>query len=150
MIPKEKLKTLRIGVLDGGLSTEREVSQRTGAVITRVRFKLQSGDLKDSQQKMDVDLGYRKRTQPLDKPNFGSVFTNPPGDHAGRLIESVQLKGHTIGKAQISTLHANWIVNLGGATAHDVVALMDLAQKRVLDATGVQLTPEVKRIGVFT
>ena len=121
-----------------------------GAVVTRVRFKLQKGDLAESQQKMEADLGYRKRTQPLDKPNFGSVFTNPPGDHAGRLIETVGLKGHTIGKAQISTLHANWIVNLGGATARDVVALMDLAQQRVKDSSGVTLTPEVKRIGVFT
>lgn len=121
-----------------------------GAVVTRVRFQLAQGDLEESQKKMDADLGYRKRTQPLDKPNFGSVFTNPPGDHAGRLIESVQLKGHRIGNAQISTLHANWIVNLGGATAQDVVALMDLAQTRVRDTTGVTLTPEVKRIGVFT
>lgn len=120
------------------------------SVVTRVRFQLTEGDLAESAAKMEADLGYRKRTQPLSQPNFGSVFTNPPGDHAGRLIEFVQLKGHTVGRAQISMLHANWIVNLGGATAHDVVALMDLAQKRVLDATGVQLTPEVKRIGVFT
>lgn len=128
----------------------RHTSIPKGAVITRVRFKLVQGDLEESQKKMDADLGYRKKTQPLDKPNFGSVFTNPPGDHAGRLIESVQLKGHTIGNAQISTVHANWIVNLGKATARDVVALMDLAQQRVRDATGVNLTPEVKRIGVFT
>jgi UDP-N-acetylmuramate dehydrogenase len=121
-----------------------------GSVVTRVRFRLQRGDLKESQTKMETDLAYRKRTQPLSQPNFGSVFTNPPGDFAGKLIESVSLKGHTIGKAQISTLHANWIVNLGGATAKDVVALMDLAQTRVRDATGVVLHPEVKRIGVFT
>lgn len=128
----------------------RHTSIPAGAVVTRVRFQLSKGDLAESQQKMEADLAYRKRTQPLDKPNFGSVFTNPPGDHAGRLIESVNLKGHTIGKAQISTLHANWIVNLGGATARDVVALMDLARQRVRDATGITLAPEVKRIGVFT
>ena len=73
---------------------------------------------------MEADLGYRKRTQPLSQPNCGSVFTNPPGDHAGRLIDSVGLKGHTRGRAQISTLHANWIVNLGGATAADVAGLI--------------------------
>ncbi len=127
----------------------RHTAIPAGAVVTRVRFKLEQGDLALSQQKMDTDLAYRKRTQPLDKPNFGSVFTNPPGDHAGRLIESVKLKGHRVGNAQISELHANWIVNLGGATARDVVALMDLARDRVRDATGVTLTPEVKRIGVF-
>ena len=99
---------------------------------------------------MDADLAYRKRTQPLSQPNFGSVFTNPKGDFAGRLIETVNLKGHTIGQAQFSTLHANWIVNLGKATAADVVALMDLAMARVRDAHGVELHPEVKRIGVFS
>jgi UDP-N-acetylmuramate dehydrogenase len=128
----------------------RHTSLPPGAVVTRIRFRLPEGDLVESQAKMEADLGYRKRTQPLDKPNFGSVFTNPPGDHAGRLIESVGLKGHTIGKAQISTLHANWIVNLGGATARDVVSLMDLAERRVRDATGIALHPEVKRIGAFT
>jgi UDP-N-acetylmuramate dehydrogenase len=121
-----------------------------GAVVTRVRFKLLKGDLKESAAKMEADLGYRKRTQPLSQPNFGSVFTNPPGDFAGRLIETVQLKGHTLGKAQISTQHANWIVNLGGATAKDIVGLMDLAQQRVREASGVALHPEVKRIGTFT
>ena len=99
---------------------------------------------------MDADLAYRKRTQPLSQPNFGSVFTNPPGDFAGRLIETVKLKGHTVGRAQFSTLHANWIVNLGGASAADVVELMELATTRVREAHGVTLHPEVKRIGVFT
>lgn len=121
----------------------------SGSVVTRVRFRLRKGDLEKSQAKIDADLGYRKRTQPLSQPNFGSVFTNPPGNFAGALIESVGLKGHQIGAAQISTLHANWIVNLGGAKAADVVALMDLAQKRVLEAKGVVLHPEVQRIGVF-
>ncbi len=120
-----------------------------GAVVTRVRFKLRAGDLAASKAQMDADLGYRKRTQPLSQPNFGSVFTNPKGDFAGRLIEAVELKGHTLGQAQFSTLHANWIVNLGGATAADVVALMDLATKRVREAHGIELHPEVKRIGVF-
>jgi UDP-N-acetylmuramate dehydrogenase len=119
------------------------------AIVVRVRFKLREGDLAESQKKMDEDLGYRKRTQPLSQPNFGSVFTNPPGKFAGALIESVKLKGHTIGGAQISEKHANWIVNLGGAKAADVVALMALAQTRVREATGVELHPEVKRLGDF-
>jgi len=121
-----------------------------GAVVTRAKFRLPKGDLAQSQATMDADLGYRKRTQPLSQPSFGSVFTNPPGHHAGALIEQVQLKGHTLGGAQISTLHANWIVNLGGATAQDVTRLMALAQARVRAAFGVELTPEVKRLGGFT
>lgn len=121
-----------------------------GAVITRVRFQLAEGDLAASQAQMDSDLQYRKRTQPLSQPNFGSVFTNPPGDHAGRLIEAVGLKGHTVGRAQISTLHANWIVNLGGASSADIVSLMELAAQRVFELHRVQLTPEVRRLGRFS
>ena len=85
----------------------------------------------------------------LSQPNFGSVFKNPEGHHAGKLIEDAGLKGFTVGHAQFSTLHANWIVNLGGATAKDVVTLMETAQAKVAERTGVQLNPEVKRIGRF-
>jgi len=120
-----------------------------GGVVTRVRFALREGDIDASRAAMEADLDYRKRTQPLSQPNFGSVFKNPPGDFAGRLIESVQLKGHRIGQAQISELHANWIVNLGGATAKDVVGLISLAQRRVREAAGVELQPEVKKVGRF-
>jgi UDP-N-acetylmuramate dehydrogenase len=120
-----------------------------GSVVTRVRFRLPRGDLAASKQAMDKDLAYRKSTQPLSQPNFGSVFTNPPGDYAGRLIEVVNLKGHTLGRAQVSTLHANWIVNLGGATARDVLGLITLMQERVRAETGVELKPEVKRVGEF-
>jgi UDP-N-acetylmuramate dehydrogenase len=127
----------------------RTLLPRAG-VVTRVRFALPTGDLQLSQQKMDEDLGYRKRTQPLNLPNFGSVFQNPPGNFAGRLIEEAGLKGHTSGRAQISALHGNFIVNLGGATAQDVVSLIELAQSRVRDRTGIELKPEVKRVGVFS
>ncbi len=128
----------------------RHTSLPPESIVTRVCFALRPGDLADSQARMEADLGYRKRTQPLSQPNFGSVFTNPPVDNAGRLIESVGLKGHTAGRAQISPLHANWIVNLGGATARDVTTLMSLMQSRVHEASGIELHPEVKRIGVFT
>lgn len=121
----------------------------SGGVVTRARFRLPKGDLVASKQAMDKDLAYRKSTQPLSQPNFGSVFTNPPGGFAGQLIEKVGLKGHTLGRAQISTLHANWIVNLGGATARDVLGLITLMQERVRAETGVELKPEVKRVGEF-
>lgn len=127
----------------------RHTEVPAGAVITRAKFRLPTGDVAKSQEAMDADLGYRKRTQPLSLPNFGSVFTNPPGHAAGALIEKAQLKGHTIGGAQISTLHANWIVNLGGATAKDITGLMALAQERVRADFGVELSPEVKRMGAF-
>ncbi|HEY1904540.1 MAG TPA: UDP-N-acetylmuramate dehydrogenase [Myxococcaceae bacterium] len=120
-----------------------------GAMVTRARFRLPAGDVVASRAAMEADLSYRKRTQPLSQPNCGSVFQNPPGDHAGRLIDSVGLKGAQLGSAQISTLHANWIVNLGGARAADVVGLIERAQARVREATGITLVPEVKRVGEF-
>jgi len=99
--------------------------------------------------KAEVDrlLARRSQTQPLDVPSCGSVFKNPPGDYAGRLIEAAGLKGHRIGGAQISPVHANFIANLGGATAADVLALIREAQARVLAQTGRRLVPEVKVIG---
>ena len=130
--------------------TYRHTALPPHSVVTRVRFSLRQGDLAESQAKMDADLGYRKRTQPLSQPSFGSVFQNPPGENAGRLIESAGLKGQIIGGAQISPQHGNWIVNLRGAAARDVVALMELAQSRVKAETGIELHPEVKRVGSFT
>lgn len=138
-----------LGWVTGLTYRYRHTDLPEGAVVTRIRFSLRAGDPVESAAKMEADLGYRKRTQPLSQPNFGSVFTNPSGHFAGSLIEKTGLKGHRIGNAQISTLHANWIVNLGGATAADVTGLMAEAQRRVLAETGVTLTPEVKRIGRF-
>jgi UDP-N-acetylmuramate dehydrogenase len=128
----------------------RHTALPPGSVALRVRFRLRKGDGEASRAAMEQDLGYRKRTQPLSQPNCGSVFQNPPGEYAGRLIESVGLKGHTLGSARISELHANWIVNLGDATARDVAGLIDLAQSRVQEERGITLVPEVKRVGVFT
>ncbi|MHB8876773.1 MAG: UDP-N-acetylmuramate dehydrogenase [Myxococcaceae bacterium] len=118
-------------------------------VVTRVRLLLPRGDGAASHKAMEADLGYRRRTQPLGQPTFGSVFRNPPGDFAGRLIEGAGLKGHTVGGAQFSLLHANWIVNLGDANARDVAALIELARARVQGGTGIELIPEVIRVGVF-
>lgn len=139
-----------LGWVTGLTYRYRHTDLPAGAVVTRVRFALAEGDVAASQQAMEKDLGYRKKTQPLSQPNFGSVFTNPPGHFAGALIEQVGLKGYRVGNAQFSTLHANWIVNLGGAKAADVTALMAEAQRRVREATGVELTPEVKRVGRFS
>ena len=92
-------------------------------------------------------LAQRKATQPLNFPNAGSVFRNPDGDSAGRLIEAVELKGMVCGGAQISDVHANFIVNRGGATAADVLELIELARKRVFEEYGVELQTEVRLLG---
>ena len=92
-------------------------------------------------------LARRSATQPLSVPSCGSVFKNPPGDHAGRLIDAAGLKGRQVGGAQISTLHANFITNIGGASAADVLALIEMAQVAVRARTGVKLVREVRILG---
>lgn len=119
------------------------------SVITRATCFLPFGDAEKSEQKMAEDLAYRRQTQPLNLPNFGSSFVNPPDHSAGKLIQDAGLKGHRIGNAQISEVHANFIVNLGGAKAADVRALLELARTRVLDQTGLELKHEVKFVGEF-
>lgn len=92
-------------------------------------------------------LSQRVATQPLSQPNAGSVFRNPDGDHAARLIESLGLKGFAIGAAQVSPKHANFIVNLGGASAADIEAVIDHVQAEVLAKTGIALVREVRIVG---
>ena len=85
--------------------------------------------------------------QPLAQPNTGSIFRNPPGDFAGRLVEAAGLKGQTVGGAMVSPKHANFIVNTGGATADDVRALMTVVQQEVAKKFKVTLVPEVELVG---
>jgi UDP-N-acetylmuramate dehydrogenase len=92
-------------------------------------------------------LAERAGSQPLDVPTCGSVFKNPAGDFAGRLIEAAGLKGAVHGGAQISTVHANFIANTGGAKAADVLALIREAQEQVESRTGIRLQPEVRILG---
>jgi UDP-N-acetylmuramate dehydrogenase len=120
-----------------------------GAVVTRLRCRLRQGDVAASRAAMDADVAKRRATQPLSQPSFGSTFWNPPGHFAGRLIEQVGLKGHRVGNAMWSDVHANFLVNLGGATARDVLQLMKLARRRVKERFGVRLEAEVKLAGVF-
>jgi UDP-N-acetylmuramate dehydrogenase len=89
----------------------------------------------------------RIKKQPLAQPNTGSIFRNPPGDFAGRLIEAAGLKGRAIGGAMVSEKHANFIVNANGATARDVRALMALVQQEVAKKFNVTLVPEVELVG---
>ena len=96
---------------------------------------------------MDARLRRRRQTQPLSLPSCGSVFRNPPERSVGALIESCGLSGLAQGGAQISPEHANFIVNRGGATASDVLALMTRAHDAVLARYGIDLSPEVKFLG---
>jgi UDP-N-acetylmuramate dehydrogenase len=96
---------------------------------------------------MDEAREWRRRTQPLAEPNCGSVFTNPPGDHAARLIEEAGGKGRRVGLASVSTKHANFIVASDGATAADVVTLIGQVRDLVAERSGVRLETEVRIIG---
>ncbi len=92
-------------------------------------------------------LQKRVASQPLNQPNAGSVFRNPEGDHAARLIEAAGLKGYTVGGAQVSTKHANFIVNVDRATANDLESLIDHVHGTVLAKTGIDLVREVRIVG---
>jgi UDP-N-acetylmuramate dehydrogenase len=111
------------------------------------RFRFEAGDAETAQARIKELLAKRMASQPLDKPNAGSTFRNPPGDHAARLIESCGLKGYTIGGAQVSLKHANFIINLGDASASDIEDLIRHMQDTVRRQTGVELIQEVRIVG---
>lgn len=111
------------------------------------RFHFPDGDQEIAKARIKDWLTRRIATQPLDWPNAGSTFRNPPGDHAARLIESCALKGFAIGGAQVSEKHANFIINLGHATAADIEALINHMHETVLASTGIDLVQEVRIVG---
>jgi len=117
-------------------------------IVVAARFRLQSGlDPAAVSARTSANLHGRTSTQPYQQPSCGSVFRNPEPHKAGQLIEALGLKGRQIGGAQVSPLHANFIVNVGDATATDILSLIALVQDQVLHGHGLALQPEVKRLG---
>jgi UDP-N-acetylmuramate dehydrogenase len=116
-------------------------------IVTEAVFELQYGDRKEIAAALAAFKDRRLRTQPLQLACAGSVFRNPEGCFAAKLIEEAGLKGYRVGGAEISPLHANFIVNTGQATARDVLSLMEEVQRVVLEKFGVQLNPEVLVVG---
>jgi len=115
--------------------------------VVEATFEGTEGD-KEAIRKVTEDyLARRKRTQPLNYPNAGSVFKNPPGDSAGRLIEMAGAKGLSVGDARVSTKHANFFINTGNATSKDMLNLIEKVQNLVLQKTGVKLSLEVQLVG---
>lgn len=115
--------------------------------FTACELVLATGDGEASQARIRELLNRRGETQPTGLPSCGSVFRNPPGDHAGRLIEACGLKGHCIGGACVSEKHANFIINTGDATARDIEALIAHVQATVAREHGIELIAEVRVIG---
>src|SRR5436190_697081 len=130
-----------------GYSYRTSSLQGTPIVCVRARFRGRTGDRANAVKRIKEMANERIKKQPLAQPNTGSIFRNPPGDHAGRLIEAAGLKGKTIGGAMVSPKHANFIVNANGATADDVRALMALVQGEVAKKFNVKLVPEVELVG---
>ncbi|SDY19002.1 UDP-N-acetylmuramate dehydrogenase [Nitrosomonas sp. Nm58] len=110
-------------------------------------FRLERGDHDISRQKIKALLTARINSQPLNFPNAGSVFRNPAGDYAARLIEACGLKGYRVGGAMVSTKHANFIINNGNATASDIEAIIAMIRNTVKERTGIELIQEVRIIG---
>lgn len=130
----KRLKPLRAGFLP---------------VVLSATFRLDHGDPAELHARAEGYLAHRRRTQPVEA-SMGSTFVNPPGDYAGRLIEQAGLKGSRVGGVEVSSLHANFIVNSGGvgaATAADVMGLMALIQATVHDRFGIALEPEAQLVG---
>ncbi|MGZ6525458.1 MAG: UDP-N-acetylmuramate dehydrogenase [Tumebacillaceae bacterium] len=117
-------------------------------LVVDASFALQPGDVQEMSERVRNWAKRRQTTQPLAMPSCGSVFRNPEGTHSGALVEQAGLKGTRIGGAQISELHGNFIVNTGGATAKDVLQLIELVQRTILEKYGHDLHPEVRIVGV--
>lgn len=128
-------------------SYRSSVLQREPAIVVEAKFACFPREKHLIQEEMDTYVARRLSTQPQKIPNAGSVFKNPPGDSAGRLIEAAGLKGLRVGDAQVSSLHANFIVNLGNATASDVLTLINKIRETVLVRNGVELLLEVQIVG---
>jgi len=122
-------------------------SENPENIILSSTFTLEEGEKSEIEEKVRGLMTRRAGKQPLEFPSAGSIFKRPEGGYAAELIERCGLKGHTIGGAQVSEKHAGFIINTGGASADDVLRLIEHIQKEVLKKTGVALECEVRRIG---
>ena len=121
--------------------------QGNGEVIAEATIILQEEDPEKVKKRIKANLDYRAKTQPLAIPSSGSVFKNPQGDSAGRLLDDSGCKGLRIGAAAVSRIHANWIINEDGASAREIWRLVSLRRGRVFDRAGVRLEIELELVG---
>jgi UDP-N-acetylmuramate dehydrogenase len=127
----------------------RHTTLARDAIVASVTLAFERGEPGAVRERLQERLVRRKKTQPLQFPNAGSCFRNPPGDKAGRLIEAAGAKGWSEGGAEVSELHANFILNRGDAKAADVASLLARVRRAVLEKFGVELELEVHFVGVF-
>ncbi len=153
----EKVKRVTVLTYEGNLrfverdelmfSYRQSNLKKLGLVVVSVVLELRPDDPKAIMERIHRRWRYRWETQPVNMPCAGCIFKNPPGDRAGRLLDAAGLKGVRIGDAQVSTVHANFIVNLGNAKAKDVLELAKLMRKTVQEKFGVSLEYEVQIVG---
>ncbi|WP_239617363.1 UDP-N-acetylmuramate dehydrogenase [Cohnella mopanensis] len=136
-----------LGKEEMGFSYRHSILHERKGIVTRAVFRLANGDRKEIAAALASYKDRRLRTQPLQMACAGSVFRNPPNDHAARLIEAAGLKGLREGAAEVSQLHANFIVNHGGAKAEDVLTLIRRVQRTIEQTYGILLVPEVLLLG---
>ena len=143
----EQGKTSELAASELDFAYRHTALQNSGRIVTSVTVSLVPGDADAIAAKM-ADFSQRRISkQPLELPSAGSMFKRPPGYFAGTLIDQTGLKGYTVGGAQVSTKHAGFVVNIGGATASDVLQLISDVQSKVFAAHGVHLEPEVLVLG---
>ena len=152
----ERVESITLFTETGGLEKRlgsdltwgyRTSSFEDEAILLECELKVEPGDPYYLRDTMEGLLARRQKSQPLGEPSCGSIFRNPEGASVGALIQELGIKGKKVGGAQVSPLHGNFIVNIGGATANDVLYLMDFMQRKVKDAYGIELTPEVRFLG---
>ena len=147
------LRSIKFMTLDGEVKTysksemvfayRKTTFPSKDGIVIEAELDLEKGDITDIHREMDKCLSRRGSTQPLTMPNSGSIFKNPAGEKAGRLIDSAGLKGFRIGGARVSIKHANFIVNKGGASAEDVIRLIKHIQTVVEEKSGIKLEQEI-------
>ena len=145
LVPEEGIRTLSGEEMAFGYRRSL-LTQNPEIVALSAVFALTPGDPAAIRQRMQELMQKRKESQPLEWPSAGSTFKRPEGYFAGTLIDQCGLKGLTVGGAQVSEKHAGFVINRGGATCADVLALIEEIQKRVWEARGVRLEPEVRII----
>ncbi len=144
----DRAGTVRVRLRDEFEIAYRSVAGTAGEWFVAVTFKFATDEHVDAGAIKQL-LTRRGASQPLGKPSCGSVFRNPPGMHAGQLIEAAGLKGVRVGGAEVSTKHANFIVNEDNATATDIESLIEFVVKKVRESKGVDLHPEVRIVGEY-
>lgn len=146
MSPDGKEETVRTGT-EMEFAYRNSCLQRTGEIVTKVELKLQPEDAEAIQARIAELTEKRVQKQPVNFPSAGSTFKRPAEGYAAALIQESGLKGVSVGGAEVSEKHSGFIINKGGATATDVLQLMELVEKKVYEDSGIHLEPEVRIIG---